>query len=183
LQNNSASKERGGLLRALKKYSEAVFIAVLFLYGCAALWQSYGITGMQQPGEFLTPKMYVVILGGIFVILCLVNIVFSVLQSKKNEAVSEHREEEKNDEPKWGVMVRTAIMIALGFLFVIGMKVTGFYIAAFLVVVIGYLTIEGRTKKDILTAVVFALIMCVIFYLVFRQFHIYLPKYMLQDLL
>lgn len=167
-------------MKTLKKYSEVIFIGILFLYGCAALFQADTITGMQQPGEFLTPQRYVLIVGSLFVVLCAANMILGVFLTRKKEL-----ETEKNDcseqKREWlSRFFRTAVMMSLGFVFVIGMKVTGFYISAFVVVVIAYLTIEGTTKKDILTAIVFALGMCALFYVVFKQFHIYLPKYLLE---
>lgn len=164
-------------MKKLRKYSEAVFIAVLLIYGCAALWSSSGITGMQQPGEILTPKVYVIILGGILIALCAANLAVSIGKTRKTESTPE-----TNTLTRTG-LVKTVIMIALGFLFVIGMRVIGFYLTAFLVVVVGYLTIEGTAKKDVLVSVVFALLMCGLFWFVFRQFHIYLPKCLLEGIL
>ena len=166
-------------MKTLRKYSEAVFLLVLFVYACISLWYARGITGIQQPGEFLTPKMYVLVLGGIFALLCAVNLAVSILKNRQAE-------EETGSEPAgWnkGTIIRTTLMMSLGFLFVIGMKVTGFYITAFLVMAAGYLIIEGGGKKNLFTAMLFSLCICGIFYFVFRQFHIYLPKYLLEGIL
>lgn len=165
-------------MKTLQKYSEAVFLLVLFIYACTSLWYARGITGIQQPGEFLTPKMYVLILGGMFALLCAVNLFIRMLRNRQDE-------EKTASEPEgWnkGTVIRTVIMMLLGFLFVTGMRVTGFYITAFLVMAAGYLVIEGGGRKNLFTAVLFSLCICGIFYFVFRQFHIYLPKYLLEGI-
>lgn len=164
-------------MKKLRKYLEAVFIGVLLIYGCAALVSSAGITGMQQPGEILTPKVYVIILGCLLILLCVANLAVSIGKARKTKDGPESEELSRTG------LMKTIIMVALGFLFVIGMRVIGFYVTAFLVAAVGYVTIEGTARKELLTSIVFALVMCGLFWFVFRQFHIYLPKYLLDGIL
>lgn len=166
-------------MKILQKYSEAVFLLVLLIYACVSLWYALGITGMQQPGEFLTPRVYVLILGGIFALLCAASLTVSILKGRKTEKTADSESESLDA----GVIIRTAVMMSLGFLFVMGMKVLGFYLTAFLVMAAGYLIIEGGGKKNLFTAVVFSLCICAAFYFVFQKFHIYLPKYLLEGIL
>lgn len=166
-------------MRSLKKYSEAVFIGLLTLYALAGIWNAFGIAGVQQPGEILTPRMYVLILAVIFAGLGLANLFLSVRRQKN--AVSEQTPKSTTSD-RTGTL-KMILMMLLGLLFVLGMKTVGFYSAAFLVVAVGYLIIEGLGKKNVVTAVVFAAVVCMVFLFVFRQFHIYLPQSALEKLI
>ena len=165
-------------MNVLKKYAEAAFSGLLALYAAAVFCLAFGISGVQQPGELLTPKLYVQLLSAAFFILSLANAILSLRRQRSAQAADDAP---ATKESRLGLL-KMGLMMALGLLFVVGMKVIGFYLAAFLTVLCGYLIIEGLGKKNVITAIIFAAAICTVFYFVFQKFHIYLPNYMLKKL-
>lgn len=163
-------------MKAAKKNSEILFLTLLLLYGCLSLFNAFKIEGAHQSGEILTPGMYVILLCAAFILGCFWAIFQSIWKNGRNGG--DKKQVDINQEANF----RVAIMMALGFAFAIGVKTIGFYLSAFVLVFVGFVTIEGKNKRNLLTAGVFAIGMCIAFYFMFQSFNIYLPSYKLDFL-
>jgi hypothetical protein len=152
------------------KQGEVFILLGFIVLSLLSIFTSSGSIEIEMNNGQFGPDNYSAIINAVLLIICIIQLIVII---KKRQIVETEKKLDAETKKTIAVMVAEAICYTLGISYI------GFYVSTFIFVILAYLTLEKWAKSRLVSAVIFACGLNVVFYFIFTWLHIYLPESLL----
>lgn len=151
------------------KGMEPLLLFLLAAFGVSCIFFSNtGANALGMKKEYLTPNFYSDVLSGGLILSALIQAGIYMRGKGQTE-----KETDNTSKKEWMLV---GFVMLCSVLYVFGMGTIGFYISTFLCLFAINMTFEGWKRTCLGKGLVFALGVCMIFFVAFRYLKVFLPK-------